>query len=73
MEGLEFDHIDPSNKTHHAIWSWSKPRREAEMDKCELRCCGCHLKRTASQRYERDVAVSAHTMRVLGVLGSKAG
>jgi 5-methylcytosine-specific restriction endonuclease McrA len=39
---LEMDHIDPATKEHHAIWSWAKERREAELAKCQVLCGRCH-------------------------------
>lgn len=48
---LELDHIDPSEKEHHAIWSWSDERREAELKKCQPLCYGCHKKKTFQDLY----------------------
>lgn len=45
-EKLELDHIDPSTKIANAIWSWSEPRRLAEISKCQILCHNCHLKKT---------------------------
>lgn len=49
---LEFDHIDPNNKTEAvcqlvASKVWSKVK--AEIDKCEVRCANCHRRRTHNQ------------------------
>lgn len=44
---LELDHIEPSNKEHHAIWSWSKKRQKAELEKCQVLCYECHKWKTA--------------------------
>lgn len=49
-ENLELDHVDPAEKIHHAIWSWSKVRRDAEIAKCVPRCAECHHERHASER-----------------------
>ncbi|QBZ72742.1 HNH endonuclease [Gordonia phage GodonK] len=57
-ENLQLDHVDPSLKIDHRIWSWSAARREAELAKCVVRCHDCHVvktvahgdKRTARQR-----------------------
>lgn len=46
---LELDHIDPTTKTHHAIWSWSAERREAELAKCQPLCPTCHLAKSIDQ------------------------
>ena len=47
VERLELDHIDPSTKVSHNIWSWSQTRREAEIAKCQVLCYDCHKKKTA--------------------------
>lgn len=41
-DNLELDHIDPLTKVSHRIWSWSQPRREAEIAKCRIVCKPCH-------------------------------
>lgn len=43
---LEVDHVDPSAKVDHKVWSWSEPRRLAELAKCVVRCQTCHLRKT---------------------------
>lgn len=45
-ERLEVDHIDPSAKLHHNIWSWSESRRLAELSKCQVLCHRCHRLKT---------------------------
>lgn len=50
IERLELDHVDPATKTGHAIWSWTKERREAEIAKCVIRCRSCHIERHAAER-----------------------
>jgi hypothetical protein len=40
---LELDHIEPSDKEHHVIWSWSEERRQKELQKCQVLCHWCHL------------------------------
>lgn len=45
-ERLELDHVDPGQKTSHRIWSWSKPRFEAEVAKCQVLCSDCHKTKT---------------------------
>lgn len=44
---LEVDHIDPALKVSHRIWSWSLSRRLEELDKCQVLCKSCHVKKTA--------------------------
>lgn len=45
-EALEVDHVDPANKVTHRIWSWSQPRREAELANCQVLCASCHKGKT---------------------------
>jgi len=47
---LEVDHIDPSEKEDHRIWSWSKERRDRELEKCQVLCHECHKEKTASEQ-----------------------
>ena len=47
-ERLELDHIDPATKISHAVWSWSQPRREAELAKCQVLCHQHHKEKTRS-------------------------
>ena len=54
---LELDHIDPTQKVSHKIWSWSKVRREAELAKCQVLCRKCHKDKSCEQRgYKREVS-----------------
>ena len=41
-ENLELDHIDPSKKVDHKVWSWSEKRRLEELSKCQVLCHRCH-------------------------------
>lgn len=43
---LELDHVDCRTKVHHAVWSWRRERREAELAKCVARCHDCHVAKT---------------------------
>lgn len=49
-EALEVDHIDPTVKVTHNVWSWSRERREAELAKCRVLCGECHRERTSDQQ-----------------------
>jgi hypothetical protein len=49
-EDLEVDHVDPSTKVTHNVWSWAKARREAELAKCVVRCTVCHKKKSAGEK-----------------------
>jgi hypothetical protein len=59
-ENLQLDHVNPSTKTHHAIWSWSAARREAELQKCVPRCGDCHERKTASENSVRFTKPLVH-------------
>jgi hypothetical protein len=43
---LELDHIDPTKKVTHRVWSWKKEKREAELRKCQVLCYECHKKKS---------------------------
>jgi 5-methylcytosine-specific restriction endonuclease McrA len=43
---LEVDHINPSEKDDHKIWSWTPVRRDAELVKCQVLCHKCHAEKT---------------------------
>lgn len=45
---LELDHIDPSTKISHNIWSWRYERRTEELRKCQPLCHDCHKKKTSA-------------------------
>jgi len=47
---LEVDHIDPSTKVSHRLWSFSLRRRKAELAKCQVLCYKCHKKKTAAEQ-----------------------
>ena len=46
---LELDHVKPSQKVEHRIWSWKQSRRDAELAKCVVRCCPCHLAKSVTE------------------------
>ena len=46
-ENLELDHIDPTTKVTHKVWSWTYTRRMAELAKCQALCEECHKKKSA--------------------------
>ena len=45
-EQLEVDHIDPSLKVDHRVWTWGPERRSEELKKCQVLCSVCHDKKT---------------------------
>jgi len=61
-EKLEIDHIVPSQKTSHNIWSWKKERREEELKKCQILCHSCHVEKslTDGTRPERKHGTSGY-------------
>jgi 5-methylcytosine-specific restriction endonuclease McrA len=52
-ERLEIDHVDPTQKVNHRIWSWSWARIHKELEKCQVLCVPCHDNKTAEQRKAR--------------------
>lgn len=46
---LQVDHIDPSKKNTHRIWSYSKSKRDLELAKCRALCYSCHSRKSASE------------------------
>lgn len=51
-EQLEVDHVDPTQKVDHKVWSWREDRRLVELAKCQVLCVECHGKKTTAQTYE---------------------
>lgn len=51
-EHLEIDHIDPATKSFDlgTLWSVAKARYDAELEKCQLLCHGCHAAKSASEQ-----------------------
>jgi 5-methylcytosine-specific restriction endonuclease McrA len=47
---LEVDHIDASQKVAHRVWTWSKERRDEELNKCQVLCLECHKAKTKADR-----------------------
>lgn len=45
-ENLELDHIDPTQKVTHHVWSLNKEERERELAKCQVLCKTCHREKT---------------------------
>lgn len=50
---LQVDHVDPSTKVDHRIWSWSEERRLAELAKCQVLCGDCHKAKTSAENSKR--------------------
>ena len=49
QEKLQIDHIDPSKKVSHRIWSWNINKMLAELEKCQILCSKCHHYKTLIQ------------------------
>lgn len=60
---LEIDHIDPRQKVHHCVWSWSRARREAELAKCRVLCRPCHARRHRSDKTHNTVRLNEQSVR----------
>lgn len=45
-ENLQVDHVDPSKKISHRVFSWCDEKREAELGKCQPLCQQCHINKT---------------------------
>lgn len=58
---LELDHVERASKVHHAIWSWSQERREAELAKCQVLCRACHREKTRAEN-RRPQALTAEVV-----------
>lgn len=56
-EGLEFDHIDPTTKSFTLTVEWGRAKSVwwNELQKCQLLCKDCHLKKTV-----REQTINAH-------------
>ncbi len=53
---LEFDHRDPASKVGNIgdivnRAGWGLARLQAEVEKCDVRCCNCHRRRTAQEKH----------------------
>lgn len=48
-ENLQLDHINPSEKISHRVWSWNKEKRDIELSKCQALCEKCHKEKTREQ------------------------
>jgi 5-methylcytosine-specific restriction endonuclease McrA len=56
---LQVDHLDPAKKVSHNVWSWSEPRRLAELTKCRVLCSECHKKKSETERARGEDVGSA--------------
>lgn len=67
-DSLEVDHIDPSTKVSHGVWSWSEERRSAELAKCQLLCQACHVNKSCIEKFGHEPYAhgSVRTYRIKG-------
>ena len=63
QHNLEVDHIDPSNKISHRIWSWSENRRNAELAKCQVLCKKCHANKSLTENGGKSKHGTANARR----------
>lgn len=65
VDNLQFDHIDPSAKsfTISRLWSMKQlPRVYEELEKCQLLCEQCHIKKSAKESSERNAGFTHGTV-----------
>ena len=66
---LEFDHVRGekcASVTTAVKNAWSEEKLRLEIDKCEIRCCNCHRRKTAKDFnwYKANAPVSPHSYKV---------
>lgn len=57
LDRLCLDHVDPSTKITHLVWSRSKEFRDAELAKCQVLCLKCHIKKTSAENSIKNKGV----------------
>jgi hypothetical protein len=56
---LEFDHVGAKRgQISTRVWNVGLATLEAELARCEIRCCNCHRRVTAARRRSREVGRS---------------
>ncbi len=60
---IELDHIDPSKKFTHRIWSYSEQKLSKELDKCQALCKNCHKKKTSKWYLSNRIHGLANTYK----------
>ncbi len=68
-DSLQIDHRDPSQKVSNSIWSWSKERRDMELDKCDILCSECHRKKT-EKNLESGYKISISNVKIIRKMNS---
>ncbi|MES2355581.1 MAG: HNH endonuclease signature motif containing protein [Pseudomonadota bacterium] len=62
-EKLEVDHVDPSQKVTHQVWTWAQERRDAELAKCQVLCSKCHRKKTIAENRASETSIVGINLR----------
>lgn len=68
---LELHHLNPSQKVAHRIWSWSAPKRQAELAKCIVLCHACHQVQTNLYARERQCHLSEEVQEEVRFLAQR--
>lgn len=55
---MDFDHLGDKKFSVANGIVYSRPRLQAEIDKCEIVCANCHRIRTQNRRVEPSIAVT---------------
>lgn len=66
-QDLEVDHIDPSAKVSHRIWSWAEDKRIIELEKCQVLCKIHHMEKTSQENSLRQGGLKHGTARMYRV------
>lgn len=61
---LEIDHRNPQEKIAHAVWSWSEPRRLAELSKCQVLCADCHKQKSNFELRRNRKLTESHVFQI---------
>lgn len=64
-ENLEIDHKNPQDKewATRELWSRNSKFREAELQKCQVLCQGCHQTKTSAEHRIRNTGVPIPSTR----------
>ena len=57
---LEIDHVDPTTKISHRVWSWAEERRLLELSKCQVLCSTCHKLKTREQVIQKKHGITRY-------------
>lgn len=66
IDRLELDHVDAKTKLYNpaSLWSMSdkNPKKQAELNKCVVRCYSCHRAKTTEKRENPNSISHAHAV-----------